>query len=80
MKNITKKPSVIGPFRSDNYQFVITANGGVRAGCHVFDDFTQARDHWNKTRAGTALGAETMRILDWCEAEFNARKGGNGNA
>jgi len=53
---------------------VITKDGGVRAGCRAFDTFTEAREHWNATRGGTALGAETMRILDWCEAEYNARK------
>ena len=74
MKNIKESPAVIGPFRSDRYQFVITKDGGVRAGCRTFDTFAEAREHWTMTRGGTALGAETMRILDWCEAEHNARK------
>jgi hypothetical protein len=40
----------------------------------VFADFDAARAHWDKTRpVGTKLGDETRRILDWCEAEYNAR-------
>lgn len=53
--------------RSDGFQFVITKERGVRAGCRVFADFTEARDHWGKTRGGTPLGEETMMILDFLE-------------
>lgn len=74
VKDIDKKPAVIGPSRSDGYQFVITMDGGVRAGCRVFGSFEEARMHWLKTRGGTLLGKETQRILDWCEAEYKARK------
>jgi len=73
VKDIKEKPAVVGPFRSDNYQFVITKDGGVRAGCRVFDNFTDAREHWKTTRGDTPLGRETMRILDWCELEYKER-------
>jgi hypothetical protein len=74
VKDISETPALVGPFRSDRYQFVITKDGGVRAGCRTFASFTEARKHWTATRRGTPLGAETMRILDFCEAEYNARK------
>jgi hypothetical protein len=63
----------VGPFRSDGYQFVITPDGHVHAGCRDFENFRVARKHWKETRGGTALGSETARILKFCEAEYKAR-------
>jgi hypothetical protein len=74
VNSIEGPPSVVGPFRSDRYQFVVTGDGGVRAGCRIFNNFQKAREHWQKTRGGTPLGDETMRILDFCEAEHKARQ------
>ena len=51
--------------RSDGYEFFLwrtDAGWRVRAGCRFFT-MDEAQDHWNKTRAGTALGAETDGIL-----------------
>jgi len=64
---------IIGPFRSDGFQFVMSAAGSVHAGCRAFATMADARGHWSRTRGGTPLGDETMRILDWLEAEFAAR-------
>lgn len=70
-----KNPIVVGPFRSDRYQFVMGEGGTIHAGCRVFPSMAEAREHWTKTRGGTALGDETMRILDFLEAEASARAG-----
>lgn len=59
--------------RSDGYQFVMTTTGTVHAGCRVFANMTEARTHWQRTRGGTPRGDETMRILDYLAAEFEAR-------
>ena len=55
--------------RSDGYAFSITPTpDGPRiiAGCRYFT-FPEAREHWQKTRGGTALGEETFAILDFLE-------------
>jgi hypothetical protein len=55
-----------GGQRSDGYRFVGWIKDGVlqiRAGCRSFD-IAAARAHWLRTRSGTALGEETMAILD----------------
>jgi len=70
-----EKPRVVGPFRSDRYQFVLNGDGGVRAGCRVFATMAEAREHWTRTRGGTPLGDETMAILDALEALDAIRKG-----
>ena len=61
---------VLGPQRSDGYLFYLTHDGDdyrVIAGCRDFT-FTRAREHWTKTRGGTALGDETLAILDYLES------------
>ena len=55
--------------RSDGYWFYAqpTEYGlKIKAGCHYFL-MSEARAHWTQTRAGTALGAETMAMLDYAE-------------
>ena len=59
---------VIGPTRSDGYQFVMSKSGSVHAGCRVMPSLAEAREHWTRTRGGTPLGLETMLILDYLEA------------
>ena len=61
---------VLGPQRSDGYLFYLAHDGDdyrVIAGCRNFT-FTRAREHWTKTRGGTALGDETLAILDYLES------------
>lgn len=60
---------IIGSTRSDGYTFFLSPapDRRVRAGCHDFATFTEARKHWQKTRGGTKLGIETMAILDALE-------------
>jgi hypothetical protein len=62
---------VSGVMRSDGYCFcyVPDAEGVFRviAGCRYFT-MDEAKEHWQKTRGGTPLGAETMAILDAFEA------------
>lgn len=60
--------------RSDGYQFVLNADGGVRAGCRSFDTLAEAREHWRKTRGGTPLGDETFAILDVLETLSKAQE------
>lgn len=67
VKNVTK-PRVVGPVRSDGYQFVMGENRSVHAGRLAFATMAEARDHWRKTCGGTPLGAETAAILDALEA------------
>jgi len=55
--------------RSDGYWFYAqpTEDGlKIKAGCRYFL-LSEARAHWTQTRAGTALGAETMAMLDYAE-------------
>ena len=55
--------------RSDGYWFYAqpTEYGlKIKAGCHYFL-MSEARAHWTRIRAGTALGAETMAMLDYAE-------------
>ena len=60
-------PLIVGPCRSDGYQFVVGDTGSIHAGCRVFENMTDARKHWTDTRGGTPLGDETMMILDYLE-------------
>ena len=57
---------VYGIMRSDGYCFVYVpcADGKKRVivGCRYFT-MPEALRHWKKTRGGTALGRETMKIL-----------------
>ena len=55
--------------RSDGYWFYAqpTEDGiKIKAGCRYFL-MSEARAHWTRIRAGTALGAETMAMLDYAE-------------
>ena len=55
--------------RSDGYWFYAqpTEDGiKIKAGCRYFL-MSEARVHWTRIRAGTALGAETMAMLDYAE-------------
>lgn len=67
VRHLKTTPAIIGPFRSDGWQFVLGKDGKVHAGCHVFDNIQDARDHWKQTRGDTRLGDETMLILDYLE-------------
>ena len=44
----------------------------VKAGCRNFS-IEEARKHWNDTRFGTPLGAETFAIFDCLVAMARAR-------
>ena len=63
--------SVHGIRRTDGYAFSYVPDNDcvmrVTAGCRYFT-MDEAREHWTKTRGGTALGDETMVILDCLEA------------
>lgn len=61
-------PVVIGPVRSDGYQFVMGSGRSIHAGCRVFISLAEAREHWQTTRGGTKRGAESLLILDQIEA------------
>ena len=55
--------------RSDGYTFLVTpTTDGLRiiAGCRYFT-FDQARAHWQDTRSGTQLGAESLALVDHLE-------------
>jgi hypothetical protein len=57
--------------RSDGYTFIIApAYKGpspvIIAGCRYFA-LAEARQHWQRTRAGTPLGEETFAIIDHLE-------------
>ena len=62
------RPVVVGPIRSDGYQFVMGAGRSIHAGCRVFVSLAEAREHWQTTRGGTKLGTESLLILDQIEA------------
>ena len=49
----------------------MSEKGSIHAGCRVFDNMADARNHWSTTRGGTKLGDETMRILDYMETAFD---------
>ena len=74
--NFGKQWIIQGPIRSDGYQFMLTSltDEGVRVkvGCRNFT-FSEARKHWQITRAGTPLGDETFAILDYLEATMKIR-------
>jgi hypothetical protein len=61
---------IISATRSDGYTFTLCARENdepvIIAGCRYFT-FTQARTHWQSTRAGTPLGDETFSIIDHFE-------------
>ena len=65
---------IVGPVRSDGFQFVASESGSVHAGCRFFEDFDAARTHWQNTRAGTPLGDETFAILDFLENQYKIRR------
>ena len=52
--------------RSDHYEFYMWNNNGVpwvKAGCRYFS-LEDGIEHWTKTRGGTPLFDETMRLLE----------------
>ena len=61
---------IYGIMRSDGHCFTYLpcadGNWRVIAGCRYFT-MQEARVHWERTRGGTPLGAETMVILDCLE-------------
>ncbi|MDB3972839.1 hypothetical protein N9391_01010, partial [Gammaproteobacteria bacterium] len=51
--------------RSDGYEFYMWNQGGihwVKAGCRYFS-LEDGIEHWAKTRGGTSLFDETMKLL-----------------
>ena len=63
---------IIGPQRSDGYLFFLVKNDKewrLIAGCRNFT-MNEAQDHWQATRARTALGDETFAILDYLKARL----------
>ena len=63
--------------RSDGYEFFLWhCQDGyfIKAGCR-FLDMEAARQHWINTRQGTALGDESLDILDFFDAAIK-RQGG----
>ena len=62
--------------RSDGYEFFLwRCQEGyfIKAGCR-FLDMEAARQHWNNTRQGTALGDETQDILDFFDAAIKRQE------
>ena len=63
--------------RSDGYEFFLwhcQEGYFIKAGCR-FLDMNAARKHWGSTRQGTALGDESLDILDFFDAAIK-RQGG----
>lgn len=63
--------------RSDGYEFFLwhcQEGYFIKAGCR-FLDMEAARQHWTNTRRGTALGNESLDILDFFDAAIK-RQGG----
>jgi uncharacterized protein YjbI with pentapeptide repeats len=63
--------------RSDGYEFFLwhcQEGYFIKAGCR-FLDMEAARQHWTNTRRGTAIGAESLDILDFFDAAIK-RQGG----
>ena len=69
-----KNSLIVGGFRSDRHQFVMSESGSVHAGCRVFENITKAREHWVKTRINTKLGDETFALLDVMEKLYTIKK------
>ena len=61
---------IICATRSDGYTFLVTpmASGSTHiiAGCRNFT-FSEAREHWTRTRGGTPLGDESLALVDHLE-------------
>ena len=73
--NLADANLVDGGQRSDGFRFIGWVKSGelmIRAGCRNLT-ISEAREHWQETRGGTALGAETMAILDHIEAVAKVR-------
>ena len=63
--------------RADGYEFFLwhcQEGYFIKAGCR-FLDMEAARQHWTSTRQGTALGNESLDILDFFDAAIK-RQGG----
>jgi len=62
--------------RSDGYEFFLwRCQEGyfIKAGCR-FLDMEAARQHWTNTRQGTALGDESLDILDFFDAAIKRQE------
>ena len=62
--------------RSDGYEFFLwhcQEGYFIKAGCR-FLDMEAARQHWNNTRQGTALGDESLDILDFFAAAIKRQE------
>ena len=67
--NLSGADVIDGGQRSDGYRFVGSVHNDqlmIGAGCRYFT-IAEGRDHWQRTRGDTPLGAETMCILDHIE-------------
>lgn len=65
--------------RSDGYEFFLwhcQEGYFIKAGCH-FLDMKAARQHWTTTRQGTALGDESLDILDFFNAAIKRQEVAN---
>ena len=62
--------------RSDGYEFFLwhcQEGYFIKAGCR-FLDMEAARQHWLNTRQGTALGNESLDILDFFDAAIKRQE------
>jgi len=62
--------------RSDGYEFflwICQEGYFIKAGCR-FLDMEAARQHWTNTRQGTALGDESLDILDFFDAAIKRQE------
>ena len=62
--------------RADGYEFFLwhcQEGYFIKAGCR-FLDMEAARQHWTNTRQGTALGAESLDILDFFDVAIKRQE------
>ena len=62
--------------RADGYEFFLwhcQEGYFIKAGCR-FLDMEAERQHWTSTRQGTALGAESLDILDFFDAAIKRQE------
>ncbi len=74
--DLARADLIDGGQRSDGYRFIGWIKDGklwIKGGCRNFP-MAEAREHWKTTRGGTALGDETMCILDHIECVAVIRK------
>jgi hypothetical protein len=65
---------IVGPTRSDGYQFVMSESGSIHAGCRILSSIDKARQFWEERRGKTPLGNETQFILNQLEIVSKARR------